>query len=117
MELPGRTAYFLAANFATTTVKQEAEVEKTAFLAGKTSEKESALTKAQHAETALEELKERYRELRRQQVRPGYEVRSAERIKRARYRTKQTCWCAICADVGLLAGCVTTIFRAQPQHK
>ena len=46
---------------------QEAEVEKATYLGAKGKEKEAALEKAQVAESSLEELKDKFRELRRQE--------------------------------------------------
>ena len=46
---------------------QEVEVDKASFLSGKQREKEVALEKAQHAEAALEQLKDKFRELRRRE--------------------------------------------------
>ena len=57
---------------------QEAEVEKGTLVTAKQKEKEIALEKAQLAETALEELKESYRGLRRQEERGLKEISDAE---------------------------------------
>ena len=57
---------------------QEAEVDKASFLGAKQKEKEVALEKAQVAESSLEELKEKFRELRRQQEKMLAEVETAE---------------------------------------
>ena len=46
---------------------QEAEVEKATYLGAKGKEKVAALEKAQVAESSLEELKDKFRELRRQE--------------------------------------------------
>ena len=57
---------------------QEAEVDKATFLGAKQKEKEAALEKAQVAESSLEELKEKFRELRRQEEKMLREVETAE---------------------------------------
>ena len=57
---------------------QEAEVDKATFLGAKQKEKEVALEKAQVAEASLEELKEKFRELRRQEEKMIKAVEAAE---------------------------------------
>ena len=57
---------------------QEAEVDKASFLGAKQKEKEVALEKAQVAEASLEELKEKFRELRRQEEKMIKAVEAAE---------------------------------------
>ena len=57
---------------------QEAEVDKASFLGDKQREKEVSLEKAQVAEASLEDLKEKFRELRRQEEKMIKAVESAE---------------------------------------
>merc|ERR1719353_1289894 len=56
----------------------EAELERSTLVAAKTKAKELALEKAQVAEASLEELKEKYRDLRRREEKMLRAVREAE---------------------------------------
>ena len=59
---------------------QEAELEKASLVAAKSKAKELALERAQVAEASLDELKERYRDLRRREEKMLRAVREAEKL-------------------------------------